>query len=184
MAAPAPAPATATAATPAKPAAAAKPAVTAPAATAPAKPSAQRLAAVQKIVKPATGKPADDEYSYGFRLWEAKFYPEAQQQLQLYVDKYPRDRQISFGRNLLGRAYLEDGKPREAGAWFVKNYQADKNGARAPDSLLGLAEAMRQLKDTNRACIALAEFGEVYPRDAAGRLKSQFEALRSQVKCD
>ena len=43
---------------------------------------------------------------------------------------------------------------------------------------------MRQLKDTNRACIALAEFGEVYPRDAAGRLKGQFDGLRSGVKCD
>jgi TolA-binding protein len=163
----------------AKPATTAKPAV--PVAT---KPTPQRLAAVQKIVKPATGNAADDEYSYGFRLWEAKFYPEAEQQLQLYVDKYPRDAKISFGRNLLGRSFLDDGKPREAGAWFVKNYQADKNGARAPDSLLGLAEAMRQLKDTNRACIALAEFGEVYPRDAAGRLKSQLDTLRSQVKCD
>jgi len=148
------------------------------------RPSAQRVAAVEKIEKPATGNAADDEYTYGYRLWDAKFYPEAQQQLQLYVTRYPRDSKVSLGRNLLGRAYLDDGKAREAGAWFVKNYQADKAGSRAPDSLLNLAEAMRQLKDTNRACIALAEFGEVYPKEAAGRLKGQFETLRSQVKCD
>ena len=164
------------------------PSISSPAATAkpvaPAKPSAQRLAAVQKIEKPATGNAADDEYSYGFRLWEAKFYPEAQQQLRLYVDKYPRDAKISYGRNLLGRAYLEDGKARDAGAWFVQNYQADKKGARAPDSLLGLAEAMRQLKDTNRACIALAEFGDVYPREALGRLKAQYDSLRAATKCE
>ena len=166
----------------AKPSAPAKPSV--PAKPVAAKPSPQRLAAVEKVERPQTGNAGDDEYSYGYRLWDAKFYPEAQQQLQLYVSKYPRDAKISFGRNLLGRAYLDDDKPREAGAWFVKNYQADKNGARAPDSLLGLAEAMRQLKDTNRACIALAEFGEVYPKEAAGRLSAQFERLRSQVKCD
>jgi len=148
------------------------------------RPSAQRVAAVEKIEKPATGNAADDEYTYGYRLWDAKFYPEAQQQLQLYVTRYPRDSKVSLGRNLLGRAYLDDGKAREAGAWFVKNYQADKAGSRAPDSLLNLAEAMRQLKDTNRACIALAEFGEVYPKEAAGRLKGQFDTLRSQVKCD
>lgn len=170
------------AARPATTAATARPAA-APA-QAPAKPSAQRVAAVQKIVKPSTGNAADDEYSYGFRLWEAKFYPEAQQQLRLYVDKYPRDSRISFGRNLLGRAYLDDGKPRDAGAWFVQNYQADKKGARAADSLLNLAEAMRQLKDTNRACIALAEFGEVYPTEAAGRLRGQYDRLRTTIKCD
>jgi len=180
-AATAPAAAVAVAAAP-KPAAVERPAP-APKPVA-ARPSVQRVAAVEKIEKPATGNAADDEYTYGFRLWEAKFYPEAQQQLQLYVTKYPRDTKISMGRNLLGRAYLDDGKAREAGAWFVKNYQTDKAGTRAPDSLLNLAEAMRQLKDTNRACIALAEFGEVYPKEAAGRLRGQFEALRSQVKCD
>ncbi|MBC2667512.1 hypothetical protein H7F51_18490 [Novosphingobium flavum] len=150
----------------------------------PAKPTAQRLAAVQKVEKPATGNAADDEYTYGFRLYDAKFYPEAQQQLRLYVDKYPRDSKISFGRNLLGKAFLDDGKPRDAGAWFVQNYQSDRKGARAADSLLNLAEAMRQLKDTSRACIALAEFGEVYPVEAAGRLKAQFASLRGAVKCD
>lgn len=182
--APAPAPVVAVAPVPApKPAVAAKP-VAAPAKLVPTKPSPQRVAAVQKVEKPQTGNAADDEYSYGYRLWEAKFYPEAAQQLQLYVQKYPRDAKISYGRNLLGRALLDDGKPREAGAWFLQNYQADKKGARAADSLLNLAESVRQLKDTSRACIALGEFSDTYPREAAGRLKAQYEATRSAVKCD
>jgi TolA-binding protein len=46
---------------------------------------------------------------------------------------------VSYARNLLGRAYLDDGKPREAAPWFLQNYQADKKGARASDSLLYLA---------------------------------------------
>lgn len=149
-----------------------------------AKPTAQRLAAVQAIQKPATNDPGDDEYSYGFRLWEAKFYPEAQQQLKMMVDRYPRHAKISFARNLLGRAYLDDGKPREAATWFLQNYQGDKTGARAADSLLLLAESMRQLKDTSRACIALAEFADTYAAEAAGRLKSQYDATRGGVKCN
>jgi len=164
-----------------RPAASAKP--VAPAKPVATRPSAQRLAAVQKIEKPATGNAADDEYSYGFRLWEAKFYPEAQQQLRLYVDRYPRDAKISYGRNLLGRAFLDDDKPREAAPWFLQNYQADKRGARAADSLLMLAESMRQLNDTSRACIALAEFSETYAAEAAGRLKGQYDATRSALKC-
>ena len=150
----------------------------------PAGPTAQRLAAVQAIAKPQTDDPGKDEYDYGFRLWEAKFYPEAQQQLTLYVEKYPRHAQISYGRNLLGRAYLDGGKPNEAAPWFLKNYQSDKQGARAPDSLLYLAESMIAVKDTKRACIALAEFGETYPAAATGRLKSQYDADRGKVKCN
>ena len=37
------------------------------------------------IAKPQTDDPGDDEYSYGFRLWEAGYYPEAQQQLALFL---------------------------------------------------------------------------------------------------
>jgi TolA-binding protein len=141
------------------------------------------VAAVRAIEKPKTNDAGDDEYTYGFRLWDAKFYPEAQQQLKMYIDRHPRHSKISYGRNLLGRAYLDDGKPREAATWFLQNYQADKTGARAADSLLLLAESMRQLKDTSRACIALAEFAETYPIEAAGRLKSQYDTTRNGVKC-
>mgnify|MGYP002779483341 CR=1 FL=1 len=156
----------------------------APAAAAATGPTAQRLAAVQAIAKPQTSDAADDEYSYGFRLWEAGFYPEAQQQLTMFVEKYPRHSRATFGRNLLGRAYLDDGKPREAASWFLRNYQADKSGARAADSLLYLAEAMIASNDTNRACIALAEFSETYPAIATGRLSSQYQASRRKVTCN
>jgi TolA-binding protein len=176
---PKPTPTPSPTATPAaKPSPAAKPATTA------AGPSAQRLAAVRAVVKPDSGDAGDDEYSYGFRLWEAKFYPEAQQQLKMMVEKYPRHTRISYARNLLGRTYLDDGKPREAASWFLQNYQANKSGDRAPDSLVMLAESMRQMKDTSRACIALAEFADTYPREAAGRLKGQYDTTRGGVKCN
>lgn len=168
----------------AKPAAAAKAGAAKPAAAKPAAASAQRVAAVRAIVKPATNDAADDEYSYGYRLWEAKFYPEAQQQLKMYLDKNPRHSRVSYARNLLGRAFLDDGKPDEAARWFLANYQASKTGDRAPDSLLFLAETMRLRKDTNRACVALAQFVDDYPRESAGRLKAQYDTIRAGVKCN
>ena len=42
---------------------------------------------------------------------------------------------------------------------------------------------MIALKDTKRACIALAEFSETYPALATGRLKSAYDADRGKVKC-
>jgi TolA-binding protein len=175
--APAPAPARAT------PAPAPARATPAPAPASVAAPSAERLAAVQAIAKPQTADPGDDEYSYGFRLWNAGFYPEARQQLTRFVEQYPRHPRISYGRNLLGRAFLDDNLPEEAARWFLKNYQADKNGARAPDSLLYLGLAMIAMKDTKRACIALAEFAETYPLIASGRLASEYQAARAKVTC-
>jgi TolA-binding protein len=117
-------------------------------------PSDERLAGVQAIAKPQSDDAADDEYSYGFRLWNAGFYPEAQQQLTMFVEQYPNHWRATYGRNLLGRAYLDDGKPRDAAPWFLNNYQTDKTAARAGDSLLYLAEAMIALEDTNRGQVS------------------------------
>ena len=149
----------------------------------PAPPSPEHLAAVKKIIKPKTKDDGDDEYIYGYRLWDAGFFPEAEQQLRLFIDKYPDHWRQTYAMNLLGRAFLDDGKPKDAAPWFLKNYQDDKTGARAPDSLLYLAETMIALKDTKRACIALTEFGETYKPVATGRLKDQYEADRGKVTC-
>ncbi len=182
---PVPTPAPAPAATPVAATPAAKPATPAAAkpVAKPATPAAARVAAVQAIEKPATGDAGQDEYMYGFRLWEAKFYPEAQQQLQIFVDRYPKHKMISYGRNLLGRAWLDDGKPGTAAQFFLQNYLADKKGARAPDSLLYLGNAMVKLKDTEKACGAFAELAATYPNEIIGRLKTQYDAARASVKC-
>ena len=148
------------------------------------RPSAERIAAVAAIEKPASGDAGEDDYLYGYRLWEAKFFPEAAQQLKAMVDKHPRHKRISYARNLLGRAYLDDGKPGTAAQAFLQNYQADKAGERAPDSLLYLAVAMTRLKETQKACMALTEFAEAYPAEAAGRLAGQYAEAQKSVKCN
>ena len=149
-----------------------------------ARPSAERVALVAAVEKPDSGDNGEDDYLYGYRLWEAKYFPEAAQQLKLTVDKYPRHKRISYARNLLGRAYLDDGKPGMAAQVFLQNYQADKRGERAADSLLNLAVAMTKLKETQKACVALAEFADAYPAEAAGRLAGQYQAARNAVKCN
>ncbi len=170
-----------------------QPAISAPASSTPATPAAvpaqagptsARIAAVSAIAKPSTDDAADDDYSYGFRLWEAGFFPEAQQQLRIFLDKHPNHWRTTYGRNLLGRAYLDDGKAKDAAPWFLQNYQADKTGARAGDSLLYLAETMIAMKDTGRACIALAEFGDTYPALATGRLQARYAAQTAKVSCN
>jgi TolA-binding protein len=148
-----------------------------------AKPSAGRTQAVRAIEKPQSDDPGDDDYSYGFRLFDAKFYPEAEQQLKLYLQKYPKHPRVSYARNLLGRAYLEDNEPREAAKWFLQNYQADKKGPRAADSLLYLARSMKQLGDTQRACVALGEFSTTFAAEAAARLKPDYDDTRRGLSC-
>ncbi|MEY3833403.1 MAG: hypothetical protein RLZZ130_881 [Pseudomonadota bacterium] len=148
-----------------------------------AKPSAARVAAVAAIERPATGDAFEDGYTYGFRLWEAKFYPEAQATLEETLKTYPKHRRASFLRNLLGRAWLDDKKPATAVKIFYDNYKADPRGERAPDSLLFLGLALTDLGKTAEACEAFGELARAYPDVATGRLADRVTAGKTRAKC-
>lgn len=151
--------------------------------TAPAKPTAARTSAVAAIERPSSGDGFEDGYSYGYRLWEAKFYPEAQVQLQDTVTKYPKHKRASFARNLLGRAWLDDGKPATAVKIFYDNYKNDPKGERAPESLYFLGDALTDLGKAAEACEAFGQLASAYPSEASGRLAARLTEGRKKAKC-
>lgn len=160
-----------------------RPATSAAAGTAAAAPSAERVAAVSKIEKPQTADAGEDAYLYGYRLWEAKFLPEAQAQLRFTLEKHPKHKRSSYTRNLLGRAYLDDGKPSAAAKMFAENYEKEPKGDRAPESLYFLGDALVKLNEKAKACVAFAELAEVYPDVATGRLSDRLAAGRRNAGC-
>ncbi|MGC1468139.1 MAG: tetratricopeptide repeat protein [Sphingorhabdus sp.] len=151
--------------------------------TTPAKPTAARTSAVAAIERPSTGDGFEDGYSYGYRLWEAKFYPEAQVQLQDTITKYPKHKRASYARNLLGRSWLDDGKPATAVKIFYDNYKNDPKGDRAPESLYFLGDALTDLGKAPEACEAFGQLASAYPSEASGRLASRLAEGRKKAKC-
>jgi TolA-binding protein len=166
----------ATITTPKPAVAAAKPSVT-------AKPSAARVSAVAAIERPATGDVFEDGYNYGYRLWEAKFYPESQATLEETVAKFPKHKRASYARNLLGRAWLDDKKPATAVKVFYDNYKADPRGDRAPESLFFLGSALTDLGKAAEACEAYGELAKAYPDAATGRLAERLTSGKTRAKC-
>ena len=158
-----------------------KPATTTPAVA--AKPTAARTAAVAAIEKPATGDAFEDGYTYGFRLWEAKFYPEAQVTLEETIKKNPKHKRLSYARNLLGRTWLDDKKPATAVKVFYDNYKTDPRGDRAPESLFFLGSALTDLGKTAEACEAFNELAKSYPDVATGRLADRIAGGKTRAKC-
>jgi len=148
-----------------------------------AKPDPKRVAGVAAIVMPDTGDAAEDAYIYGYRLWDAKFYPEAQVQLKKAAEEHSGHRRASFAQNLLGRAYLDDGKPALASVALYENYQKRPRGERAPDSLYFLSTALVQLDKKDDACRVLAEMQDVYPDVASGRLASRVASGKAAANC-
>ncbi|ANI77264.1 hypothetical protein EP837_00828 [Sphingobium sp. EP60837] len=145
--------------------------------------SEARKAAVAAVERPSTGDAAADAYSYGYRLWDAKFYPEAQSQLKATVDKYGTASVASRAANLLGRAYLDDGKPALASVTFYENYQKRPKGDRAADSLAWLGEALIQLKKPADACKVYAELEQVYGASLSASQRGMMDKGRAKAKC-
>ncbi|WP_084583512.1 tetratricopeptide repeat protein [Sphingomonas azotifigens] len=149
-----------------------------------AKPSADRAAKVAAVEKPSSGDAGEDLYLYGFRLWQAKFFPEAAKVLDQYRTKFPSGKRASFARNLLGRAYLDDGKPSLAAVAFYDNYTKDPNGERAPDSLYYLAQALVKLnKPAGEVCKVYDELTKVYGATLSAEMKAGVAKGRADQRC-
>jgi TolA-binding protein len=170
--------------TPPKPVATTKPAAVATTKPATAvKPDPARKAAIAAIEIPATGDAVEDAYTYGFRLWDAKLYPEAQVKLKEFVAKNASHKRASYAQNLLGRAYLDEGKPALASVAFYDNYQKMPRGDRAGESLYWLGVSLTRLKKPADACKVFKEFDEVYGQKATGDLKARVTKGKSDAKC-
>lgn len=135
------------------------------------------------IEKPSTGQPDEDEYIYGYRLWAAKRYAQAAEQLKKVVAAYPKSRRASYAQNLLGRSYLDDGKPSLASIAFYDNYKKMPDGERAPDSLYFLGQALLKLNKPADACKVYGELIDVYGDKIGQGMKDDVARSRTSAKC-
>jgi TolA-binding protein len=163
--------------TPTRPATSTRP----PLSETPARDTAPEVPPVAAVTP--TGDAGEDAYMAGYRLWEAKRYSEAVTALRGVVTKYPNHKRASYAQNLLGRAYLDDGKPAAAAEAFYANYQKMPRGERAPDSLYYLGQSLVQLKKPADACKVYDELLDVYGEKIAASLKERVAKGRTDAKC-
>jgi len=142
-----------------------------------------RTEEVAAVERPNTGNAASDSYTYGYRLWSAKFYPEAQVQLQETVDKFGKDPIGSRSQNLLGRAYLDDNKPAAAAKILYENYRERPKGDRAAESLAWVGEALIQLNRLKDACLAYDELADVFSSNMPANARDMMAKGRVRAKC-
>ncbi len=122
------------------------------------------------IASATTGDAFEENYAYGYRLWEAKSYPQARATLEETLVRFPNHERASYARYLLGRTWFDDRKPATAVKLFYDNYKTDPSGDRAPDSLFFLGCALTELGKTAEAREAFVELKRAYKAEASGRL--------------
>ena len=142
-----------------------------------------RAGQIAAVARPDTGNEVEDAYTYGYRLWQAKLYPEAETQLKRAAAAGPANRRYSFAQNLLGRAYLDDGKPSLASMAFYDNYKKAPDGERAPESLYFLAQALMKLNKAADACKVYDELADVYATRLSARQRADIATGRTAARC-
>ncbi len=145
--------------------------------------AAARRARVEAIEVPATGNAPEDDYLYGYRLWEARLYPEAQAQLRRVVERHASHRRASYAGNLLGRALLDNNQAALAVTAFYDNYRNRPRGERAPHSLHYMGLALIRLDRRTDACRTFDEFDRLYGATAEASLRAEVAEGRVQARC-
>ncbi len=145
--------------------------------------TAARRARVEAVEVPATGNAPEDDYLYGYRLWEARLFPESQAQLQRVITRHGNHRRASYAGNLLGRAYLDNNQAALAVTAFYDNYRNRPRGERAPHSLYYMGMALIRLDRRTDACRTFDEFDRLYGSAAEQSLKDQVAEGRVQARC-
>jgi TolA-binding protein len=127
--------------------------------------------------------PGEDAYSEAFHMWEAGKYDDSINALRAFTAAYPKLRRVSYANNLIGRALLDKGQPRAAAEALLANYRNDPGGARAPDSLFYLGQALMQLGQPMQACKAYSELDAVYGAKIRPDLKKLETDAKAQAQC-
>ncbi len=131
----------------------------------------------------AASDPGEEAYSEGFHLWRDGKYDRAITALRAFVSGFPNHRRVSFARNLIGRALLDEGQPRPAAEALLANYRADPKGERAPDSLYYLGQALMRLDQPSQACKAYEELEDVYGSSVRPDLKALVAKGKADAHC-
>ena len=131
----------------------------------------------------AASDPGEDAYSAGYHLWSNGDYAGAVKSLTAFTAQYPNNRRVSWARNLIGRALLEEGQPRAAAEAFLANYRSDPGGGRAQDSLYYLGQSLMKLNQPGQACKAYAELESVYGAKVRPDVKAMLPKAKADAGC-
>jgi tol-pal system protein YbgF len=126
---------------------------------------------------------ADAAWKQAYGNVTAQDWPATEAAMTAFITDWPKSTRQTQAQYWLGRSHAERDQHAQAAQAFLKVYQTAPRSPQAPDSLLGLANAMVGLKKPKDACRVLGELGSVYGANMTPTQKSDAEAARRVAKC-
>ncbi|MEM9600690.1 MAG: tol-pal system protein YbgF [Pseudomonadota bacterium] len=130
------------------------------------------------VLPPASDNPDNDASGMGeigkARLAEGD-YAGAEAAFAQYLQAFPNAGDAGEIHYWMGESFYVRGRYNAAAESYVASLQVNENNSRAPDALVKLAAALREMGQSEQSCAALASFDTQYPnasqasRDKAAR---------------
>jgi len=153
----------------------------------PLQPAAPVAPTPAPAAKPAESKilpegTPQDQYAYAFGLLRQANYDQAEVALQEFLKRHGDDPLAGNARYWLGETYYVRGAYVQAAEVFLKGYQANPKGSKAPDTLLKLGMSLANLDKKREACAAFDKLGGDFP-DASVSIKKTLARERQRSGC-
>lgn len=125
----------------------------------------------------------DEQYKAAYAFVNQNDYPRAEAALGTFIERNPKHARTPDAMYWLARVQLVQKKHALAAKGFLDTYQKYPKANRAPDSLLGLGDALAGLGSLKEACQAYDQLEIDYRSAATGNLKTRLAQGRSKAKC-
>ncbi len=109
------------------------------------------------------GLPPRDQYARSLSLLEKRNYEDAAAGFSEFLKQNPNDPLADNARYWLGETYYARGDYARAAQQFLEGYEKNKDGPKAPDTLLKLGLSLSALDKKKEACATFHELGKVFP---------------------
>ncbi len=129
----------------------------------------------------SNGSP-QDQYNAAFGLLRRADYPDAEQALKAFIQRYPSDALAGNAQYWLGETYYVRKDYENAATAFAVGYQKYPHSGKAADNLLKLGMSLGNLGKKSEACSAFTRLDRDFPT-APPNVKDRVSSERHQIGC-
>lgn len=135
------------------------------------------------LSKNLANKNIEQNFQDAYSLLKAKDYKNAQQAFESFITKNPSNPLVSSARFWLGEILFASADFEKAAIQYLKGYQSNIRGSKAPDNLLKLAKSLAKLdRRKSESCITLAKLKAEFP-NASNIIKKQADDDMKNLNC-
>lgn len=124
----------------------------------------------------------EDKYNEAYSYLKAKNYKTARELFQKFVNDNPDNELVGSAYFWLGETHFQRAEFDKAATQYLKGYQSNIRGSRAPDNLLKLAKSLSKLDKRKEACISLSKLKKEFPNSSSS-VKKQLQDDMKDLRC-